>query len=115
MALASCSTFDATECAGSGATSAAVARTESSEEPFEVDRVVHGDTVCVLIDGSSTSVCLIWIDTPETKDPRKPVQCFGEQASARAHELLDDKRVWLEFDPTRGEMAGTAACWRTSG
>ncbi|NUU18287.1 hypothetical protein HP550_13605 [Cellulomonas humilata] len=56
----------------------------------------------VLVDGSSRSVRLVGIDTPETKDPRKPVQCFGDQASARAHELLDDQRVWLEFDPTQG-------------
>ena len=31
---------------------------------------------------------LIGIDTPETVDPRKPVQCFGKEASAHTHDLL---------------------------
>jgi micrococcal nuclease len=45
---------------------------------------------------------LIGMDTPETVDPRKPVQCFGREASARAHRLLDGARVRLSFDPTQG-------------
>jgi micrococcal nuclease len=55
-----------------------------------------------MVDGQSQSVRLLGIDTPETKDPRKPVQCFGEQASARTHDLLDGREVWLEFDPSQG-------------
>jgi micrococcal nuclease len=35
-------------------------------------------------------------------DPRKPVQCFGRQASARAHQLLDGRRVAVTFDPSQG-------------
>jgi hypothetical protein len=42
---------------------------------------------------------LIGIDTPETKDPRKPVQCFGEEATKRAGEILSGRKVYLEFDP----------------
>jgi micrococcal nuclease len=41
---------------------------------------------------------LIGIDILETKDPRKPVQCFGVEASNRAKELLSGKKVYLEFD-----------------
>lgn len=39
------------------------------------------------------------MDTPETKDPRKPVQCFGKEASNKASEFLANKKVYLEFDP----------------
>ena len=39
------------------------------------------------------------MDTPETKDPRKVVQCFGVEASNRAKELLTGKNVYLIFDP----------------
>ena len=36
-------------------------------------------------------------------DPRKPVQCFGREASARAHELLDGQTVSLELDRSQDE------------
>jgi micrococcal nuclease len=83
-------------------TAEGLARPAEAEGPFQVDRVVDGDTVRVLIDGESTSVRLIGIDTPETKSPQKPVQCFGPEASARASELLGGATVWLEYDPTQG-------------
>jgi len=50
-----------------------------------VERVVDGDTIVV---GGGHHVRLIGIDTPETKDPRKPVQCFGREASAFLTGLL---------------------------
>ena len=37
-------------------------------------------------------------DTPETKDRRKPVQCFGPEASAYTHARLSGRRVSLETD-----------------
>jgi micrococcal nuclease len=52
-------------------------------------------------DGRVKTVRVLGIDTPETKDPRKPVQCFGLQASLRAHQLLDRQTVRLEGDPTQ--------------
>jgi micrococcal nuclease len=51
-------------------------------------RVVDGDTVRVQLGGREETVRLIGIDTPETVDPRSPVECFGEQASARTKALL---------------------------
>lgn len=53
-----------------------------------VERVVDGDTIDVSIDGRSETVRLIGIDTPETKKPDTPVECFGPEASARLAELL---------------------------
>ncbi|MEY3618863.1 MAG: hypothetical protein RL726_1561 [Actinomycetota bacterium] len=53
-----------------------------------VERVVDGDTIHVSIDGRSETVRLIGIDTPETKKPDTPVECFGPEASARLAELL---------------------------
>ena len=40
------------------------------------------------------------IDTPETVDPRKPVQCFGVEASKKNKELVEGKMVRLETDIT---------------
>jgi micrococcal nuclease len=69
-----------------------------------IARVVDGDTVDVIFDGKIVRVRLIGIDTPETVDPRKPVECFGREASDRAHELLDGQAVFLEDDPSQGEV-----------
>lgn len=68
-----------------------------------VVRVVDGDTVILSIDGRDESVRLIGLDTPETVDPRKPVQCFGKEASEKAKTMLTDKRVRIERDPSQSE------------
>src|SRR3954471_21080080 len=53
-----------------------------------ITRVVDGDTVHVSIGGHDETVRLIGINTPETVDPRSPVECFGEQAHEHTAELL---------------------------
>lgn len=55
-----------------------------------VTKVVDGDTV-VLEDG--TRVRVVGIDTPETVDPRKAVQCFGKEASNRMKEIVAGKNI----------------------
>ncbi|MCX6800541.1 MAG: thermonuclease family protein, partial [Candidatus Falkowbacteria bacterium] len=47
---------------------------------------------------------LIGINTPETVDPRKPVECFGKEASAKAHLWLDNQEVKLETDNTQEDV-----------
>ncbi|ACZ43622.1 Micrococcal nuclease [Thermobaculum terrenum ATCC BAA-798] len=73
------------------------------EGPYKVARVVDGDTIRVIINGEEETVRLIGIDTPETVDPRKPVECFGREASAAAKRMLEGKQVYLEEDPTQGK------------
>lgn len=71
----------------------------------EVIRVVDGDTIEVKFsDGATEKVRLIGIDTPETVDPRKPVECFGREASVKMKELVEGKTVRLErkADKNRG-------------
>jgi micrococcal nuclease len=81
-----------------------MAAAQAGHSPATVVRVVDGDTVEVqLDDGAVDRVRLIGIDTPEVFDPRKQVQCFGREASAHAHELLDGQAVALELDPSPGE------------
>jgi micrococcal nuclease len=46
-------------------------------------------------------VRLIGVDTPETVDPRKTVECFGKEASNKAKELLTGKSVRIAADPTQ--------------
>ena len=67
-----------------------------------VTRVVDGDTVDVRVNGKVERIRIIGLDTPETVDPRKAVQCFGREASARAKELMPaGSEVILEPDPTQ--------------
>ncbi len=54
----------------------------------EVLRVVDGDTIVVRIGGLEESVRLLGIDTPESVDPRSPVECFGMEASQHTETLL---------------------------
>jgi micrococcal nuclease len=60
-----------------------------------VERVVDGDTV--VLDGGE-KVRLLGIDTPETVDPRRPVERFGKEASVFARSLLQGRRVRVETD-----------------
>jgi micrococcal nuclease len=74
-----------------------------SQKTYPVVKVVDGDTLDVNIDGEIERLRLIGIDTPETVDPRKSVQCFGKEASNKAKELLSGQLVALEADESQGE------------
>jgi micrococcal nuclease len=50
--------------------------------------VADGDTIVVRVAGQRETVRLIGIDTPETKDPDEPVQCFGPEATEATEALL---------------------------
>ncbi|MGB2580092.1 MAG: thermonuclease family protein [Minisyncoccia bacterium] len=66
-----------------------------------VTRVVDGDTIVVDVNGVSEKVRLIGVDTPETVDPRKLVQCFGKEASAFTKSLLLNAPIRLEADSSQ--------------
>ncbi len=70
---------------------------------YAVTKVVDGDTIHIDINGKSETVRLIGINTPETVDPRRPVQCFGKEASNKAKELLEGKQVRIETEASQGE------------
>lgn len=72
-------------------------------ETFKVVRVIDGDTI--EIEGGQR-VRYIGIDTPETVDPRKPVQCFGKEASDKNKELVAGKEVKLEKDVSETDKYG---------
>jgi micrococcal nuclease len=80
--------------------------TPSALDQALVVRVVDGDTIDVLIGGEQLRVRYIGIDTPETVDPRRPVGCFGKEASARNRELVGGKTVGLEKDVSETDRFG---------
>ncbi len=70
---------------------------------WHVTRVVDGDTINVTLGDQKETVRLLGLDTPETHDPRKPVQCFGQAASDHTKALLEGKDVRLEPDPINSD------------
>jgi micrococcal nuclease len=76
---------------------------DAAENSGTVRRVIDGDTLEVVTpSGKVERVRVIGLDTPEIVDPRRPVQCFGLEASTRAKELLPvGSTVTLQDDPTQ--------------
>ncbi len=72
------------------------------DEAF-VTRVVDGDTI--EIEGGQ-KVRYIGIDTPETKHPRKPVQCFGHEAYEQNKKLVEGHVIRLERDVSETDRFG---------
>lgn len=67
---------------------------------YHVTQFDDGDTIIVDMNGREEKIRFIGVDTPETKDPRKPVQCFGKAASAFTKDLIGSQPVRLESDPS---------------
>ena len=65
---------------------------------YLVTEVVDGDTFKISVNGESETVRLVGIDSPETKDPGKPKECYGEESSQKLSELILNKQVRLEKD-----------------
>jgi micrococcal nuclease len=66
---------------------------------YSVTKFDDGDTIRVDMNGKDETIRFIGVDTPETHDPRKAVQCFGLAAAAYTKALIGDNPVRLEADP----------------
>lgn len=75
----------------------------STSTVWIVTNVVDGDTIDVAASSEEVRVRLLGINTPESVDPRRPVECFSKEASAYAKELLFGNTVRLETDPTQDD------------
>lgn len=99
-----------------------LAHATTSIDSYTVLKVVDGDTLTLMKEASSTpaeseraglvqgiagvqekiTVRLIGLNTPESVDPRKPVECFAKEASAFLKENLEGHSVTIEHDSTQG-------------
>ena len=70
---------------------------------IQVIRIVDGDTFEVSIGGMREKVRMLGIDTPESVDPRRPVQCFGKEATKKLKELIEGKTIELVADITNDD------------
>lgn len=73
----------------------------SATEWYPVQKIVDGDTIDVSIGGKIVRVRLIGLNTPESVDPRRPVECFGKEASAQMKKIIGGQSVRLETDPSQ--------------
>ncbi len=79
---------------------------------FKIVKVIDGDTLEIKrLDGEkiegvndTLKVRLIGIDTPETVDPRRPVECFGKEASNYMKDLAYGKVAAIDFDPAQAKF-----------
>ncbi len=75
--------------------------------PYNVIRVVDGDTAMIDIDGLETRVRFIGIDTPESVNPDESKNTEeGKKASDFTKELLTGKSVYLEYDIEQQDKYG---------
>ncbi len=76
-------------------------RTARTTQPglYRVNRFDDGDTIAVDMNGAEETIRFIGVDTPETHDPRKAVQCFGQAAANFTKNLIGTSDVRLEADP----------------
>ncbi len=68
---------------------------------YKVAYVIDGDTFVTDVDGRDITVRMLGIDTPETVDPRKGVQCYGPEASNESKRLLASSSVRLVANKDR--------------
>ncbi len=89
--------------------------------PQSVKRVIDGDTIEVRVTarvpgpgaggtqvGRVVGVRLTGIDTPESVDPRRPVECFGKEAAKATGALLDGRTVRMVVDVEDMDSFGRA-------
>ena len=62
---------------------------------------MDGDTIRVKVNRRVITVRLLGINTPETVDPRRGVECFGPEASKHTKELLSNQSIFLVLNPKR--------------
>ena len=64
----------------------------------KVQRVVDGDTFVASVNGRRERVRVIGVDTPESVDPNRPDEPFGEEASNFAKHYLNGRTVRMAGD-----------------
>jgi micrococcal nuclease len=67
----------------------------------KVIKIIDGDTVEIYHGKKIEKVRLIGVNTPETVDPRKHLECFGLESSSNLKKLLDGKVVKLDKDESQ--------------
>lgn len=80
--------------------------TAAQTETAVVTRIVDGDTIQATIGGVPLTIRYIGVDTPESKKPNTPVQCYALEATEANRALVLGQTVTLERDRTNYDRYG---------
>ncbi len=80
-----------------------LAPSASAADVFIVTRIVDGDTIEL---NTGDKVRYIGVNTPESVDPRRKVQCFGKEAARKNEELVGGQAVRLVKDVSDKDKYG---------
>lgn len=75
-------------------------------EKYTVKRVIDGDTFVIEnknANNNEIKVRMLGVNTPETVDPRRPVECYGKEASSYLKSLIEGKEIYLQTDASQGD------------
>ena len=100
LLLVACGSDTSTAGSSSGATG--TSPTAGAQPNATVVRIVDGDTIIASVGGRDQRIRFIGMNTPESVDPRRPVECFGHEASAHLKSLLhagDRLRLVRDVEP----------------
>lgn len=79
----------------------------ASQSVATVVRVIDGDTLEAKVAGRSTTIRLLNVDTPETKDPDQPPECLGQEATDfLSSQLPTGTKIDLKYDQERTDRYG---------
>lgn len=80
-----------------------IVKPSENKDLFLVTKIIDGDTIELQ---DSRRVRYLGMDTPESVDPKKPVQCLAEAAAAKNKELVLGQKVTLKFDQEQKDRYG---------
>ncbi|MCX6744294.1 MAG: thermonuclease family protein [Candidatus Parcubacteria bacterium] len=75
---------------------------------FKVTRIVDGDTFVL---ETKDKVRLLGVDTPELHHPKKPVQCFAQEAKDFTSRQVLNQKVKLTFEGQPRDRYGRVLAW----
>ena len=104
---AACAVLLSVGIVATGCTSVPAPAAVKKDSQATVVRIVDGDTIVADLAGTETTIRLLNIDTPESKDPNEPVQCLGPEATEYLESLLKPgDGIDLEYDVQRLDSYG---------
>ena len=77
--------------------------TTNNQNKIFITSVIDGDTAIAVIDGREEKLRFVGIDTPETEFSPAGLECFGNEATEYAKQLLENKTVTQSADSTQDD------------
>lgn len=71
---------------------------ETNSTYYSVLKIIDGDTISVEINGEEKKIRILGINTPESVDPDRPVECYGIEASNYLKQWLGGSKIKIYYD-----------------